>query len=145
MLPGTATGQRILRRWLEKELNNVFAKEPSKRLGGWVVRFEGWNWSSPVNKEMGQRVNAVRIGGEPSEASGRTASRRASATATPTIPQLHGEGERELAGVTMHSIPRDYLAGAFTGGATGGRPRQGHGMRQPICFPSLEGYDYEFR
>ena len=37
---GKVTGKQ-LRDWLEKELNNVFAKDASKRLGGWVVKFKG--------------------------------------------------------------------------------------------------------
>ena len=34
------TGGQI-REWLEKELNNVFAKNASERFGGWVVKFKG--------------------------------------------------------------------------------------------------------
>jgi sulfur-oxidizing protein SoxB len=30
-----------LRNWLEKELNNVFAKEAALRFGGWVIKFKG--------------------------------------------------------------------------------------------------------
>jgi S-sulfosulfanyl-L-cysteine sulfohydrolase len=30
-----------LKAWIEKELNNVFAKEASERFGGWVVKFKG--------------------------------------------------------------------------------------------------------
>ena len=37
---GKVTGKQI-HAWLEKELNNVFAKEASNRLGGWVVKFKG--------------------------------------------------------------------------------------------------------
>src|SRR5690606_39051710 len=33
---GEVTGKQI-KDWLEKETNNVFAKDPSKRFGGWLV------------------------------------------------------------------------------------------------------------
>ena len=63
------TGQQLLT-WLERELQNVFAAEASKRLGGWVVRFKGmevdFNAFAPVN----QRVQAVRIAGHPLRPSG---------------------------------------------------------------------------
>lgn len=34
------SGQQIMD-WLEKELENVFASDPAKRFGGWLVRFQG--------------------------------------------------------------------------------------------------------
>ncbi|MCF8285947.1 MAG: bifunctional metallophosphatase/5'-nucleotidase, partial [Chitinophagaceae bacterium] len=37
---GEVTGLQILD-WLEKELENAFATDPSKRFGGWFVRFAG--------------------------------------------------------------------------------------------------------
>ena len=35
-----ANGAQI-KKWLEKELNNVFAKEAAERFGGWVIKFQG--------------------------------------------------------------------------------------------------------
>ncbi len=37
---GTVTGAQI-RDWLDQELQNVFAKDASKRFGGWVIKFKG--------------------------------------------------------------------------------------------------------
>ena len=37
---GKVTGKQLLD-WLERELQNVFADDAAKRLGGWVVRFKG--------------------------------------------------------------------------------------------------------
>ena len=37
---GKVTGTQI-NNWLEKELNNVFASDASKRFGGWVIKFKG--------------------------------------------------------------------------------------------------------
>lgn len=63
---GEASGQQILD-WLEKELNNVFAKDASKRLGGWVVRTKGLNFEFHAFKEAGKRINreTINVHGEP--------------------------------------------------------------------------------
>lgn len=58
-----ASGKQI-KDWLEKELNNVFAKDASKRLGGWVVKFKGMKVEFKAFEEMGSRVKAVTVNGE---------------------------------------------------------------------------------
>jgi len=57
------TGKQ-LREWLEKELNNVFAKDASKRLGGWVIKFKGMQMSFNAFAEMGMRVQSLTVKGE---------------------------------------------------------------------------------
>ncbi|MBL7782145.1 MAG: 5'-nucleotidase C-terminal domain-containing protein [Saprospiraceae bacterium] len=71
MLPVDATvrtakvaGSELLK-WLEKELNNVFAKDASKRFGGWVVKFRGMEVSFNAFGEQGKRVQEVNVGGKP--------------------------------------------------------------------------------
>jgi S-sulfosulfanyl-L-cysteine sulfohydrolase len=54
------TGKQ-LKEWLEKELNNVFAKDASKRLGGWVVKFKGMKMSFNAYAEMGKRIQTMTI------------------------------------------------------------------------------------
>jgi 2',3'-cyclic-nucleotide 2'-phosphodiesterase (5'-nucleotidase family) len=61
---GKVTGAQISK-WLEKELNNVFAKDALKRFGGWVVKFEGMKVEFKAFAEEGQRVQKVEINGEP--------------------------------------------------------------------------------
>jgi len=58
-----ATGKQ-LRDWLEKELNNVFAKDASKRLGGWVIKFKGMEVSFNAFADMGKRLQSVSVKGE---------------------------------------------------------------------------------
>lgn len=60
---GEVTGQQILE-WLEKELENAFAPDPSKRFGGWFVRFAGMEVNCTIGKPKGQRVNTVKIKGQ---------------------------------------------------------------------------------
>ena len=57
------TGQQIMD-WLEKELNNVFAKDASKRFGGWVIKFKGMKVTFNAFGEMGQRVQSVKVKGK---------------------------------------------------------------------------------
>lgn len=55
------TGKQ-LREWLEKELNNVFAKDASKRLGGWVIKFKGMKMSFNAFADYGSRVQELTVG-----------------------------------------------------------------------------------
>jgi 2',3'-cyclic-nucleotide 2'-phosphodiesterase (5'-nucleotidase family) len=57
------TGKQISE-WLEKELNNVFAKDASKRFGGWVIKFQGMKVSFNAFGEQGKRVQSVTVKGE---------------------------------------------------------------------------------
>jgi S-sulfosulfanyl-L-cysteine sulfohydrolase len=60
----TVTGAQLLT-WLEKEMNNVFAKDASKRFGGWLIKFRGMEVSFYAFGEQGKRVQKVLIGGVP--------------------------------------------------------------------------------
>ncbi|MGZ5242378.1 MAG: bifunctional metallophosphatase/5'-nucleotidase [Bacteroidia bacterium] len=61
---GKASGKQI-KEWLEKEIHNVFAENPSERFGGWLIRFSGMELAFYANKPKGQRVAKVLIGGKP--------------------------------------------------------------------------------
>ncbi len=52
-----------IKEWLEKELNNVFAKDASQRLGGWMVKFKGMKIEFKAFAEMGNRVKKISING----------------------------------------------------------------------------------
>jgi S-sulfosulfanyl-L-cysteine sulfohydrolase len=59
-----ATGQQ-LRDWMEHELEKVFAKDPTKRFGGWLVRFQGMKIKFTINNEMGHRMQEMLIQNTP--------------------------------------------------------------------------------
>jgi S-sulfosulfanyl-L-cysteine sulfohydrolase len=61
---GEVTGKQIFD-WLEKELNNVFAKDASERFGGWVIKFKGMKVEFLAYGEKGKRVQSVSIQGMP--------------------------------------------------------------------------------
>lgn len=50
--------------WLEKELENVFAVDPTKRLGGWLVRFQGMKIKFTIANEMGKRLQEILVKGK---------------------------------------------------------------------------------
>ena len=60
---GVVTGTQI-KEWLEKELNNVFAKDASKRFGGWVIKFKGMEVEFLAFAEQGKRVQKATVGGQ---------------------------------------------------------------------------------
>ena len=39
--------------WLEKEMENVFAKDATKRFGGWLIRFKGMTMNFTIAAEPG--------------------------------------------------------------------------------------------
>jgi hypothetical protein len=53
-----------LKEWLEKELNNVFAKNAAERFGGWLVKFKGMEITFNAFGEKGKRVQSVLVRGE---------------------------------------------------------------------------------
>ncbi len=61
---GIVTGKQVWD-WLEKELQNAFAKDPSKRFGGWFVRYNGMEVNFTIGNEFGKRVNWVKVAGQP--------------------------------------------------------------------------------
>jgi 2',3'-cyclic-nucleotide 2'-phosphodiesterase (5'-nucleotidase family) len=58
------TGKQI-KEWLEKELNNVFAKNAAERFGGWVIKFQGLEVSFEAFAEKGKRVKTATVKGAP--------------------------------------------------------------------------------
>jgi S-sulfosulfanyl-L-cysteine sulfohydrolase len=57
------SGQQIME-WLENELENAFAKDASKRFGGWFVRFAGMQVTFTIANKKGKRVQHVFVQGE---------------------------------------------------------------------------------
>lgn len=57
------TGLQI-KNWLEKELNNVFAKNAADRFGGWVIKFKGMEIEFMAFEEMGKRVKKITVAGK---------------------------------------------------------------------------------
>ncbi|WP_189702529.1 bifunctional metallophosphatase/5'-nucleotidase [Subsaximicrobium wynnwilliamsii] len=61
---GKATGKQI-KDWLEKEMHNAFAQNPTERFGGWLVRFSGMKVNFNSQNDKGNRISAIEVNGEP--------------------------------------------------------------------------------
>jgi len=107
---GIVTGKQI-KDWLEKELQNVFAKEASGRFGGWVVKMKGMSVEFKAFEELGQRVQKVMVGDLPLDLQREytiTACEREGDPKDTLCRILKVKQTRNL-DFTLHQMMRDYL------------------------------------
>ncbi|HEX6335152.1 MAG TPA: 5'-nucleotidase, partial [Flavisolibacter sp.] len=107
----TASGTQLLA-WLEKELENAFAKDISKRFGGWFVRFAGMQVNFTIDRPYGSRVNWVLIGGKPLEPGKdyRIAACEREGDPDDMLCRMEQVKEQHTTGVLMHRLIEEYLA-----------------------------------
>ncbi len=142
---GTVTGKQILD-WLEKELNNVFAKDAAKRLGGWVIKTKGLDFEFYAYKEMGQRVKSARIGNkdiDPEKIYTICACEREGDPPT-TLCRMQNVANGKNTEHTLHSVMKEYLK---ANSPVSPLPR---GNVKVLDAPQnllsqVSGVDYEFR
>lgn len=108
---GTVTGKQ-LRDWLEKELNNVFAKEASERFGGWVIKFKGMKISFYAFREKGSRVSEVIVGEKPLDPDKTYSICACEREGDPSDMLCRMKNVQNAANThhTLHSVLREYLA-----------------------------------
>lgn len=108
---GIITGKQLWD-WMEKELQNAFAKDPASRFGGWVVRFSGMEVNFTIGNEMGKRVNSIKIKGKPVDFSKKYTFVACEREGDPdtTICRLDGVAEPTRLNSTLHKVIQDYLA-----------------------------------
>ncbi|HRI60972.1 MAG TPA: bifunctional metallophosphatase/5'-nucleotidase, partial [Saprospiraceae bacterium] len=139
------TGQQLLD-WLEKELNNVFAKDASKRFGGWMVKFKGMEVEFLAFGEQGSRVKKVTVAGQALDPA---------RTYTVCACERDGDPETMLCRIpnvkegkntpyTLHQTMRDYLA------ANSPVTPTPHGAARALDAPAtlltqVTGVSYDFR
>ncbi len=104
-------GKQVLN-WLEKELENVFAKDATKRFGGWFIRFNGMQVTFTIGNKKGERVQEVKIKGELLDAE---------KIYTMAACEREGDPDNMLCrmmnvhnpvpqGILLHDVLEDYLA-----------------------------------
>lgn len=108
---GEATGQQI-RDWLEKELENVFAKEASRRFGGWLIRFKGMTMEFKAFAPMGEKVQKVEIGGVPLDLTKTYSLAACEREGDPedVLCRMQGVKNARTLDYTLHDAMRGYLA-----------------------------------
>jgi 2',3'-cyclic-nucleotide 2'-phosphodiesterase (5'-nucleotidase family) len=142
---GTITGQQLWN-WMETELENAFAKDPAKRLGGWVVRFKGMEVNFTLGNDAGKRVNYIRVGGLPVDLKREYSFVACEREGDPdtTICRMQGVKQPTLLGHTMHKVIEEYLAEhspiapVFEGRCTATDA-------PPTLLTQVTGLGYEFR
>jgi 2',3'-cyclic-nucleotide 2'-phosphodiesterase (5'-nucleotidase family) len=107
---GKVTGKQI-KDWLEKELNNVFAKDASKRFGGWVIKFSGMKVTFKAYEEMGKRVQSVMVGDEPlnPEKTYSIAACERDGDPADMLCRMKNVAEARNTSHTLHTTMREYL------------------------------------
>lgn len=108
---GTVTGAQI-KEWLEKELNNVFAKEASERFGGWVIKFNGMKIAFNAFGEKGKRVQEIKIGDAPIDLSKTYSICACERDGDPpdTLCRMRNVSNAKNTTHTLHSVLREYLS-----------------------------------
>lgn len=107
---GKVTGKQ-LKEWLEKELNNVFAKDASKRFGGWVVKFQGMKVRFKAFEEMGKRIQSIEVKGQALDENATYSILACEREGDPEdmICRIKGVKEAQNTSATLHSALYEYL------------------------------------
>ena len=104
------TGKQLVA-WLEKELENAFASDPTKRFGGWFVRYSGMKVTFTIGAPPGQRVREVLVGGTPLEADRqyRIVACEREGDPIDTLCRIDKVLEPRSLGVMLHSVVEEYV------------------------------------
>lgn len=107
---GKVTGLQI-KIWLEKEINNVFAKDPGERFGGWLVRFSGMTLQFNSSKENGNRIEKITIQGKPLDLKKSYTMASCNRTGEPlqTMCRMKNASDVRIQSYTLHDAVEDYL------------------------------------
>ena len=108
---GKVNGKQ-LRNWLEKEMENVFAKDPTKRFGGWLVRFQGMKIKFTIGNEMGKRIQEILIKDKPLEEDKIYTLVACEREGDPdsVLCRIKDVKNTKRTGHTLHKIMEEYLA-----------------------------------
>lgn len=142
---GIVTGKQIMD-WLEKELQNAFAKDPSKRFGGWFVRFAGMQVNFTIGNELGERVNWVKINNEPLDLYKEYSIVACEREGDPvdTLCRIENVKNPKMLGIQMHDVIEEYLA--LHSPVSPKLEMRASATDQPhTLLTQLQGTTYEFR
>lgn len=108
---GIVSGQQILD-WLESELENAFAKDATRRFGGWFVRYKGLAVKFTIGNAMGHRVQEVKVQGEPLVPARRYTVVGCEREGDPdnTVCRIANVADPRRHDVTVHQVLTEYLA-----------------------------------
>jgi S-sulfosulfanyl-L-cysteine sulfohydrolase len=142
---GIVTGKQVWD-WLEKELQNAFAKDPSKRFGGWFVRFAGMEVNFTIGNEFGKRVNWVKIKGESIDLEKEYSIVACEREGDPddTLCRMENVKAPKRTGKLMHQVIEEYLA--VNSPVSPKLEKRATATDQPhTLLTQFQGTTYEFR
>jgi len=142
---GSVNGKQILD-WLEKELNNVFAKDASQRLGGWMIKFKGMKISFKAFEENGKRVKNVEVNGEPLDLSKiyRICACEREGDPVDMLCRMRGVFDPINTPFTLHSALKEYLS--VNSPVTPSPPISAKVLdASQTLLTQVTGVDYQFR
>ena len=139
------TGKQVID-WLEKELQNAFASEPSKRFGGWFVRFAGMQVNFTIGNETGKRLNWVKIGGMPLNLDKEYSILACDREGDPddTLCRIDHVKDPKTLNILLHDAIEEYLA-ANSPVSPKLEKRATATDAPDILLTQLRGYNYEFK
>lgn len=140
-----ATGKQ-LKEWLEKELNNVFAKDASERFGGWVIKFNGMKVTFNAFGEKGKRVQSVTIGNEPLDIEKTYTFCACERDGDPDdmLCRIKGVKNAKNTNYTLHQVMKNYLSNNSP--VTPVPQKNAVALDVPeTLLTQVSGVDYQFR
>lgn len=142
---GTITGKQIWD-WQEKELQNAFAKDPSKRFGGWFVRFAGMEVNFTIGNDLGKRVNWIKVKGELLDMDKEYSIVACEREGDPddTLCRIEKVKDPKRSGLLMHKVIEQYLSAHSP--VSPKLEMRATATDQPhTLLTQLQGTTYEFR
>jgi 2',3'-cyclic-nucleotide 2'-phosphodiesterase (5'-nucleotidase family) len=142
---GEVTGKQIFD-WLEKELNNVFAKDASKRFGGWVIKFQGMTVTFKAYEEMGKRVQEVKVADQPLDLTKTYSIAACERDGDPTdmLCRMKNVANAKNTPYTLHTTMTEFLKNNSP--VTPTPPQNAKVLDAPqTLLTQVFGVDYEFR
>jgi S-sulfosulfanyl-L-cysteine sulfohydrolase len=141
---GLVTGKQLWD-WLEKELENAFAKKPEKRFGGWFVRFSGMEVNFTIGKESGKRLNWVNIGDAPIDMKKEYTIVACEREGDPDdmLCRIEEVKNPQMLGSNLHAIIEEYLKENSPVAPVLGKRATATDEPQTL-LTQLRGYSYEF-
>ncbi len=131
--------------WAEKELQNAFASDPTKRFGGWFVRYSGMVMNFTTKNAFGKRVNWIKVGGQPLDMEREYTIVACEREGDPmdTLCRIEHVKNPQKLNITLHAIIEEYLM-ANSPIAPKLEKRATATDEPDTLLTQLRGYDYEF-
>ncbi|MCH6198233.1 5'-nucleotidase C-terminal domain-containing protein [Aquiflexum sp. LQ15W] len=142
---GEVTGQQ-LHTWMERELNNVFAEDASKRFGGWVTKFKGMKLTFNAFGEEGKRIQSFTVKGQPLDLAKTYTISACERDGDPLdmVCRIRNVKNTKDLDITLHQVMLNYLATHSP--VTPTPPGAAKALDAPASLlTQVHGVDYEFR